>query len=301
MDDYISLIKDVLKNGTREKNRTGVDSYSVFGNMSTYHVFKNFPIVTCKKVNFDLVLSELLWFISGNKDIKDLHFKNNHIWDEWAGPDGSIGPLYGSQWRSWQGPGTKDSYDQLAYCIDTLKKDPYSRRVVCSAWNPLFTPDTTVSPSDNVQIGNGSLSPCHMIFQFKGTPIIDTDFDQDGFSEAFYASGQPKTKLSLLLFQRSGDVGLGVPFNISSYSLLLKMVASLTGLLPYSFIHVIGDAHIYENHMGAMEEVLGLPLLENTAIVDINSSVSDIDSFTMEDFELKDYEHHPYIRLPIAV
>ncbi|MCA9385096.1 thymidylate synthase [Candidatus Dojkabacteria bacterium] len=273
MKQYLDALQFVLENGVKKEDRTGVGTISVFGMQQRYDLSKGFPAVTTKKLFFKGVKGELLWFISGSGDNKKLNDMGIHIWDGNAEADywkpkakfeGDLGRVYGVQWRKWQRPdGT--TVDQLAEIIERIKNKPDDRRLIVSAWNP-------------GELDQMALPPCHVMFQF------------------YVAEG----KLSLQMYQRSCDMFLGVPFNIASYSLLLHMIAQVTNLEVGEFIHVLGDAHIYLNHVDQVKEQLSrdpypLPKLE------LNPEVTDINEFTMSDIALKDYKAHPSIKAEMAV
>ena len=259
MKQYHDLLLTILNDGIKKHDRTGTGTVSVFGHQTRYKMSDGFPLMTTKKVHWKSVVHELLWFVSGNTNIKYLQENGVRIWNEWADENGNLGPVYGKQWRDFGG------VDQLQNVIDEIKSNPYSRRLIVNAWNPIDIP-------------NMALPPCHMMFQF---------YVNDG-------------KLSLQLYQRSADAFLGVPFNIASYSLLLHMVAHLTNLEPYEFIHTLGDAHIYMDHFYQVAEQLSrdprpLPTLK------INRKVESIDDFKFEDFELENYNPHPAIKAKVSV
>jgi len=274
MKQYLDLIRDVLENGKPEagveKNgaivrpdRTGVGTYSVFGRQMRFNLEHGFPLVTTKKVHLKSIIYELLWFLNGETNIKYLKDHNVTIWDEWADANGDLGPVYGKQWRSWEGP--RGKVDQITRAVETIKSNPSSRRIVVISFNPADLPE--VAPP-----------ACHTLFQF-------------------YVSGD---KLSLQLYQRSADLMLGVPFNIASYALLLMMVAQVTGLKPYEFVHTFGDVHIYSNHVGGAllqleREPRPLPTMK------LNPNVANLFSFSYEDFQLEGYEPHERIKFDIAV
>lgn len=269
MRQYLDLIADILENGRPansfvRSDRTGVGTYSVFGRQLRFDLNEGFPLVTTKKVHMRSIIHELLWFLNGDTNIKYLKDNKVSIWDEWADSQGDLGPVYGKQWRRWQGPGGQ--VDQIARLVDGIKKDPMSRRHLVIAFNPADLPE--VAPP-----------ACHTLFQLY---VSDTK------------------ELSLQLYQRSADLMLGVPFNIASYSMLLMMIAQVTGLKAKEFVHTFGDVHIYSNHLeGAREQLkrdpLPLPRLK------INPDVKDIFGFSFEDFELLDYQAHPHIKFDIAV
>lgn len=263
MKQYLDLLKHVVETGVRKNDRTGTGTLSVFGYQMRFNLEDGFPLVTTKKLHLKSIIHELLWFLNGDTNIKYLRDNGVSIWNEWADENGDLGPIYGHQWRSW--PSDRGNIDQITQIIDSIINKPDSRRHIVSAWN--------VGEIDRM-----ALPPCHILFQF-------------------YVSGG---KLSCQLYQRSADIFLGVPFNIASYSLLLMMVARVTGLQPGEFIHTFGDAHIYLNHMGQVEEQLRreprpLPVME------INSERKNISSFVFDDFTLSNYEAHPHIKGEIAV
>lgn len=269
MKQYIDLVIDVLENGKPEdsavrKDRTGVGTYSVFGRQLRFNLQDGFPLVTTKKVHLRSIIHELLWFLQGDTNIKYLKDNKVSIWDEWASETGELGPVYGKQWRRWQGV-KGQPVDQITNVINEIKRNPTSRRLMVVSYNPGDLPE--VAPPG-----------CHSLFQF-------------------YISGKT---ISLQLYQRSADLMLGVPFNIASYALLLQMVGQVTGYTPYEFVHTFGDVHIYSNHIeGAMQqikrEVRPLPKMI------INPEVKDIFGFTFEDFKLEGYNPHDAIKFDIAV
>lgn len=264
MKQYLELLDTIMKKGVTKDDRTGVGTKSIFGYQMRFDLEKGFPIVTTKKIHLRSVIYELLWFLRGDTNVKYLNNNNVTIWDEWAGEEGDLGPVYGKQWRKWQSPGGK-TIDQIAQVIADIKKNPNSRRLMVTAWNP-------------ADIAEMALPPCHALFQFY---VVDG-------------------KISLQLYQRSADVFLGVPFNITSYSLLLMMVAQVTGLKPKEFIHTLGDTHIYKNHFKQVREQLKrrprkLPVMK------IKRKVKNINDFKFEDFELIGYNPHPAIKAAIAV
>ena len=268
MKQYINLLKKILKDGTHSEDRTGTGTKSLFSETLKFDLADGFPLVTTKLVNYKAVLNELLWFITGSTNINDLDSK---IWDEWATKDGSIGPMYGNQWRDWGG------IDQLVSVIDNIKNNPYSRRHIVSAWNVKYLPNELISPKDNVKLGKMSLAPCHKDFQF-------------------YIRNNT---LNLHWNQRSADVFLGLPFNIASYATLLQMISILTNLKPgiLSFHGV--DVHMYLNHMDqARKQVERKPLTLPELHIKNRDS---IDFFTSDDFELKNYEHYSKLKGKISV
>ena len=264
MQQYLDLLSHVKDHGVEKGDRTGTGTKSVFGYQMRFDLAQGFPAVTTKKIHFKSIIYELLWFLQGETNVRSLQENGVTIWDEWADDKGDLGPVYGSQWRSWPTPNGQ-SIDQISQLIDQIKNDPDSRRLIVSAWN--------VGELDKM-----ALAPCHAFFQF------------------YVADG----KLSCQLYQRSADIFLGVPFNISSYALLTMMIAQVTGLQIGEFVHTLGDAHIYMNHFDQVETQLQrdpLPLPE----MKINPDVSSIFDFSYEDFELINYQSHPSISAPIAI
>jgi thymidylate synthase len=264
MKQYLDLLQHVLDHGRPKADRTGTGTLSVFGYQMRFDLAKGFPLVTTKKLHLRSIVHELLWFLRGETNVASLHENGVSIWDEWAGPDGELGPVYGYQWRSWPTP-DGGHVDQIAEVVERISKDPDSRRLIVSAWNVADLPRM-------------ALAPCHLLFQF---------YVLDG-------------RLSCQMYQRSADVFLGVPFNIASYALLTMMVAQVTGLQPGEFIHTFGDAHLYNNHLDEARLQLSrqpraLPRME------LNPSVPDIFGFRYEDFSLSGYDPHPHIKAPVAV
>jgi len=273
---YLDLMKHVLETGTVKTDRTGTGTKSVFGYQMRFDLSKQFPLLTTKKVHVRSIFHELLWFLSGDTNIKYLKDNKVTIWDEWATDTGDLGPVYGKQWRSWETPDGR-TIDQIKDVIELIKKSPDSRRLVVSAWNPSDLPDPTVSPEENALNGKQALPPCHCLFQFYVT---------DG-------------KLSCQLYQRSADIFLGVPFNIASYSLLVYMIAQVTGLEVGEFIHTFGDAHIYLNHLDQVNLQLSRTPYDFPTLK-INKEVKDIFDFKYEDFEIVGYQSHAAISAPIS-
>ncbi len=264
MKQYLDLMRHVREHGTRKEDRTGTGTVSVFGYQMRFDLSAGFPLVTTKKVHLRSILHELLWFLQGDTNIRYLHDNNVSIWDEWADENGDLGPVYGSQWRSWP---TADgrSIDQISQVVDTIRNNPDSRRIIVSAWN--------VGAIETM-----ALPPCHAFFQF------------------YVADG----KLSCQLYQRSADIFLGVPFNIASYALLTLMMAQVTGLEAGEFIHTFGDAHLYLNHLEQTDRQLSREL-RPLPVMAINPDVTDLFAFRFEDFELQGYDPHPHIKAPVAV
>ena len=264
MRQYLDLVKQVLDHGTRKSDRTGTGTVSIFGAQLRFDLNAGFPLLTTKKVHLKSIIHELLWFLQGDTNIQYLRDNGVRIWDEWAGKDGNLGPVYGYQWRSWPAPDGRH-IDQISQVIDMLEKNPDSRRIIVSAWN--------VADLDRM-----ALMPCHAFFQF------------------YVANG----RLSCQLYQRSADMFLGVPFNIASYALLTMMVAQVCNLKLGDFVHTFGDTHVYLNHMEQVTEQLSrkpraLPVMK------LNPAVKNILEFKYEDFTLENYDPHPLIKAPVAV
>lgn len=264
MKQYLELLQRVLDEGVVKTDRTGTGTTSVFGHQMRFKMEDGFPLLTTKKLHLKSIIYELLWFLKGDTNAKYLQDNGVRIWNEWADPDGNLGHIYGYQWRSW--PDYNGGHiDQISEVVNTIKNNPDSRRIIVSSWNV-------------ADLGNMNLPPCHCFFQF------------------YVADG----KLSLQLYQRSADIFLGVPFNIASYALLLKMMAQVTGLKEGDFVHTLGDAHIYNNHMEQVQlqltrEPRALPQMK------INPDVKNIFDFKFEDFELTDYDPHPHIKGVVSV
>jgi len=273
MKQYLDLLRHVYTNGVVKTDRTGTGTKSVFGYQMRFDLREGFPLVTTKKLHLRSIIHELIWFLKGETNIKYLKENGVSIWDEWADEQGNLGPVYGSQWRSWPTPDGRH-IDQIAQVINQLKKSPDSRRIIVSAWNV-------------AEIEHMALPPCHAFFQFYVAP-------------AQHEKGILKPQLSCQLYQRSADIFLGVPFNIASYALLTMMVAQVCDMEAAEFIHTLGDAHIYSNHFEQTELQLSrapmsLPQMK------INPEVRDIFDFKFEDFELLNYQSHPHIKAPVAV
>jgi len=264
MQTYLELLKHVREHGVRKEDRTGTGTLSIFGYQSRYDLSQGFPLLTTKKVHFKSIVHELLWFLSGDTNIAYLKENGVSIWDEWADEAGNLGPVYGYQWRSWPGPDGRH-YDQIARLIKDIRERPDSRRLIVSAWN--------VANVDEM-----ALPPCHCLFQFY---VVED-------------------RLSCQLYQRSADIFLGVPFNIASYALLTLMVAQVCGLRPGAFIHTLGDAHLYLNHLEQADRQLSRSPLAPPKIT-LNPDRTDLFGFRYEDIQLLDYEAHPPIRAAVAV
>ncbi len=274
MKQYLDLLQHVLDNGVKKSDRTGTGTVSVFGYQMRFNLEEGFPALTTKKLHLRSIIHELLWFLNGDTNIKYLNDNKVTIWDEWADENGDLGPVYGAQWRNWNNEGI----DQISIVIDQIKNNPDSRRMIVAAWNPSVLPQSGKTFAENVAAGRAALPPCHAWFQF------------------YVANG----KLSCQMYQRSADIFLGVPFNIASYALLTMMIAQVTGLKPGEFIHTLGDAHIYLNHIEQVKLQLtrqprSLPNMK------INPEVKDIFGFKYQDFNLTDYNPHPHIKGEISV
>jgi thymidylate synthase len=264
MRQYLELMRHVLDDGVEKRDRTGVGTVSVFGHQMRFDLAAGFPLVTTKKLHLRSIVHELLWFLAGDTNVKYLNDNGVRIWDEWADERGDLGPVYGRQWRSWPAPDGR-TIDQIAHVVEMIRRNPDSRRLIVSAWNP-------------ADVDKMALPPCHCLFQF------------------YVANG----RLSCQLYQRSADVFLGVPFNVASYALLTMMVAQVTGLKPGAFIHTFGDAHLYLNHMEqARLQLSRAPRALPT--MTINPGVRDVFAFRYEDFALEGYDAHPHIKAEVAV
>ncbi|MBQ7041540.1 MAG: thymidylate synthase [Muribaculaceae bacterium] len=264
MKQYLDLLNHIMENGTQKSDRTGTGTRSVFGYQMRFNLADGFPVMTTKKLHLKSIIHELLWFLNGDTNVKYLQENGVRIWNEWADEDGNLGHIYGYQWRSW--PDYNGGHiDQIKEVVETLKKNPDSRRIIVSAWNVADLP-------------NMNLPPCHAFFQF------------------YVADG----KLSLQLYQRSADCFLGVPFNIASYALLLMMMAQVTGLEVGDFVHTLGDAHIYNDHFEQVREQLSREPRRLPRMV-INPDVKSIFDFKFEDFSLEDYDPHPHIKAKVSV
>ena len=264
MKQYLDLLQHVLDNGTDKSDRTGTGTRSVFGYQMRFNLADGFPVLTTKKLHLKSIIHELLWFLAGDTNIRYLKENGVRIWDEWADENGDLGRVYGAQWRSWRGA-NGETVDQIANVVRQIRQTPDSRRLIVSAWNP-------------AEVDSMALPPCHALFQF------------------YVANG----KLSCQLYQRSADIFLGVPFNIASYALLTMMMAQVCGLQVGEFVHTLGDAHLYNNHLEQAQlqltrEPRKLPTMR------INPAVRDIFAFKFDDFELQDYDPHPHIKAQVSV
>jgi len=264
MQQYLDLMRHVKDHGVRKEDRTGTGTLSVFGYQMRFDLAAGFPVVTTKKLHLRSIIHELLWFLRGDTNIQYLHDNGVTIWDEWADADGELGPVYGHQWRSWPTP-NGGHIDQISQVVEQIKTNPDSRRLIVSAWNVADIPRM-------------ALPPCHAFFQF------------------YVAEG----RLSCQLYQRSADIFLGVPFNIASYALLTLMIAQVTGLKPGEFVHTLGDAHLYLNHLEQTKQQL-LRTPHAPPHMQLNPAVNELFDFRFDDFELQDYQSHPAIKAPVAV
>jgi len=277
MKQYLDLMRHVKENGTQKGDRTGTGTLSVFGYQMRFNLAEGFPLVTTKKCHLKSIIHELLWFLKGETNIEYLSKNGVKIWDAWADESGDLGPVYGYQWRNWPSP-SNTQIDQISEIIKLIKNNPNSRRIIVSAWNVADLPDESISPQENVRQKKMALAPCHAFFQF------------------YVADG----KLSCQLYQRSADIFLGVPFNIASYALLTMMIAQVSNLEVGDFIHTLGDAHLYNNHLEQVDEQLSREPLSLPALK-INTDVKDIFDFKFEDFKLNNYEAHAHIKAPISI
>ncbi len=277
MDAYLNLLRDIRDNGVDRGDRTGTGTRSVFGRQLRFDLNEGFPLLTTKKIHFKSVVNELIWFLSGDTNTRWLKDNGVSIWDEWATEDGELGPLYGAQWRSWP---TRDggTVDQIAYVLDCLKNRPESRRILFHGWNVEYLPDETLSPQDNVRAGRMALPPCHLLYQF-------------------YVS---EGRLSALLYIRSSDTFLGLPFNIASVALLTHMLAQQSGLAVGEVVVSLGDAHIYANHFEQVELQLARTPGPRPNLNILRTPPSLFD-YRFEDFELAGYHPQPGIKAPVAV
>ncbi len=277
MDNYLHMLRDIRQRGTQKKDRTGVGTQSLFGYQLRFDLGLGFPLVTTKKVHWKSIVTELLWFLRGDTNVRWLNERGVTIWDAWADEHGDLGPMYGQQWRSWTAA-DGGSIDQLQNLLQGLRSRPDSRRHIVTAWNPQQLPDESVSPQANVAAGRMALAPCHAMFQF------------------YVANG----RLSCQLYQRSADAFLGVPFNIASYALLTHLVARDVGLRPGDYIHTFGDVHVYNNHIEQVDTQLqrrphALPTLR------LNEQVRRLFDFSADDIQIENYRCHPALPGKVAI
>lgn len=300
MQHYHNLLRHILETGTDKSDRTGTGTRSVFGYQMRFDLSKGFPLLTTKKIHLKSIIYELLWFLNGDTNIKYLNDHGVTIWNEWADDNGNLGPVYGKQWRSWE-TSNGETIDQISNLIAELNKTPDSRRLIISAWNVADIP-------------NMALSPCHCLFQFETHEVSenerkrlwaikngkDVSWSEKMDTTMLNEAGAPTRVISCQLYQRSADVFLGVPFNIASYALFTLMIAQVANMFPGDFVHSFGDVHIYNNHFEQValqlsREPFALPTMK------INPEVKDIFGFKFEDFTLENYQHHSYIKAPVAV
>jgi thymidylate synthase len=268
MQAYLDLLKKIIEDGCPKADRTGTGTRSIFGHQMRVRLSDGFPLLTTKKLHWPSIVHELLWFLRGDTNIAYLQEHGVHIWDEWADSKGDLGPVYGKQWRAWETPGGR-VIDQIADVIEAIKRDPFSRRLIVSAWNPADLPAM-------------ALAPCHCLFQFHVAEV------------------KGERRLSCQLYQRSGDAFLGVPFNLASYALLTEMIAHVSGLVPDDFIHTFGDAHLYVNHLDqAKLQLTRAP--KNLPRLKFTRQVGSIFDFSAEDIVIEDYDPHPHIKAEVAV
>ena len=277
MKSYLELLTDILDNGVQKGDRTGTGTVSVFGRQLRHDLSTGFPLLTTKKLHFKSIANELIWFLSGNTNIRWLNENGVSIWNEWATEEGDLGPVYGEQWTAWP---TKDgsTINQIDYVIDALKNNPNSRRILFHGWNPEYLPDEGISPVDNAKQGKMALPPCHLLYQFY---VADN-------------------KLSAQLYIRSSDSFLGLPYNIASLALLTHMLAQQTGLIPHEIVVSIGDLHAYSNHLEQIQTQLEREVRDLPQLV-IHRKPDSIYDYQFDDFEIVNYDAHPSIKAPIAV
>lgn len=336
---YSDLLRDVIKNGRDRSDRTGTGTRSVFGRQARFDLTQGFPLLTGKKVNFSNIWTELYWFLKGDTNVAFLQNHNNPIWNEWANEEGELGPVYGAQWRSWPTSSTcfitaneagyeeheleVETLDQIQNLIDGLRNNPYSRRHIVSGWNPAVLPIEGNSHADNVNAGRQALPPCHTMFQFY---VVDLTLDErmqyalnnrhrvesDMVAEDIPGASMekmldemmiPKQGLSCQLYQRSGDIFLGVPYNIASYALLTYIVAEMCGMIPMEFVHTFGDLHLYHNHFAQADQYLKQPH-HHSPMLDLSNylaSYDSVDELLLTDVKLVGYVSGPFIKAPVAV
>jgi thymidylate synthase len=321
---YLELLEKLLNTAKFKDDRTKTGTYSIFGPQIVADLRNGFPLLTTKKVFLRSILHELLWFLNGDTNIKYLLDNNVHIWDSWALENGDLGPVYGKMWRSWPNP-NGDDVDQIKYVMDLLKNNPYSRRQLVCGWNPALLPNENKSHEENVKSGLQALPPCHTLFQFYcedmsleervshlenidsiliyNNKILFSDLgkNRQAIEDLLTLNDIPDKYVSCKLYQRSGDIFLGVPFNIASYALLTHMVANVANMVPKEFIHTFGDLHLYSNHIDQAKEQLSRSQMEFPKLKILNRN-QKIDEFKYEDFEITGYDNpHPYIKAPVAV
>jgi thymidylate synthase len=276
MNVYLQLLRDIMDNGVKKGDRTGTGTISVFGRQIRHNLAEGFPLLTTKKLHFKSIANELIWFLSGDTNVKWLNENGVSIWNEWADEAGDLGPIYGKQWTAW--PTRNGSINQIDYVLATLRNNPDSRRILFHGWNPEYLPDESMSPHDNVKAGRMALPPCHLLYQF------------------YVADG----KLSAQLYIRSSDSFLGLPYNIASLALLTHLLAHQSDLTPHEIVVSIGDLHAYSNHLSQINTQLEREVRPLPKLV-INRKPDSIYDYKFEDFEIIDYSPHPSISAPIAV
>lgn len=276
MNVYLQLLRDIMDNGVKKGDRTGTGTISVFGRQIRHNLADGFPLLTTKKLHFKSIANELIWFLSGDTNVKWLNENGVSIWNEWADEAGDLGPIYGKQWTAW--PTRNGSINQIDYVLATLRNNPDSRRILFHGWNPEYLPDESMSPHDNVKAGRMALPPCHLLYQF------------------YVADG----KLSAQLYIRSSDSFLGLPYNIASLALLTHLLAHQSDLTPHEIVVSIGDLHAYSNHLNQINTQLEREVRPLPKLV-INRKPDSIYDYKFEDFEIVDYSPHPSISAPIAV
>ncbi|OYT36861.1 thymidylate synthase [Candidatus Pacearchaeota archaeon ex4484_71] len=274
MEQYLNLLEKILREGVEKSDRTGTGTYSLFGEQMRFDLRKGFPLLTTKKLHLKSIIHELLWMLKGDTNVRYLQENGVRIWNEWADEKGDLGPVYGAQWRNWNGEGI----DQISDIVYKLKNNPDDRRMIVSAWNPSVMPESGKTFSENVANGKAALPPCHAFFQF-------------------YVADK---KLSLKMYQRSADIFLGVPFNIASYALLTMMVAQVTDLEPKEFIHTFGDVHLYKNHVNQAKIQLKREPRDLPRML-LNRCVENIFDFKYGDFSLENYNPHPPIKAEVSI
>ncbi len=320
---YLALLEKLLNTAKYKDDRTNTGTYSMFGPQMVADLREGFPLLTTKKVFHRGILHELLWFLSGNTNIKYLLDNNVHIWDEWALDNGDLGPVYGKMWRNWPNPNGPE-VDQIQYLVNLIKNNPYSRRQLVCGWNPALLPDENKTHKENVESGLQALPPCHTLFQFycedmsllervhhlnsedsvilKDNSEIFENFEKnkETIEKVLNENNVPDKYISCKLYQRSGDIFLGVPFNIASYAMLTHMVAQVVNMVPKEFIHTFGDLHLYSNHIEQAREQLSRSQMDFPKL-HIKNRGQNIDEFVFEDFEITGYDPHSYIKAPVAV
>lgn len=320
---YLALLEKLLNTAKYKDDRTNTGTYSIFGPQIVADLREGFPLLTTKKVFHRGILHELLWFLSGDTNIKYLLENNVHIWDEWALENGDLGPVYGKMWRNWPNPNGPE-VDQIQYLINLIKNNPYSRRQLVCGWNPALLPDENKTHKENVESGLQALPPCHTLFQFycedmsllervnhlhsedsillKENSQVFENFgeNKEAIEKLLNENNVPDKYISCKLYQRSGDIFLGVPFNIASYAMLTHMVAQVVNMVPKEFIHTFGDLHLYSNHVEQAKEQLSRSQMDFPKL-HLKNRGQNIDEFVFEDFEITGYNPHSYIKAPVAV